>query len=126
MLTYRRLAGLTPTHFASFAGPSVQLRLVSSAFTKRVPPPAAASCFASFGDKTVGQPDKLILLRMLSFVLSRKTSRARFGHPVARKTPVLKLDRGIMRKPPAATASELSRRLKNRKSDKPVIGRRKE
>ena len=41
--------------------------------------------------------------------LSQRARRAAFGGSIAPKTPVLKLNRPFARKPPAATASELTR-----------------
>lgn len=68
------------------------------------------SCFVSFGDKSWDNFKNFFKLKTLSFrFCPQREHRAAFGGSIAPKMPVLKLNRPLACKPPAAIASESTR-----------------
>ena len=106
----KRVVGPFPLDGPGFAAPSFQLRPVSHAASKRVPPNNAVSRFVGFGDKGWDSFKNSFQTRGIEFLLlSQRARRAAFGGSMAPKTPVLKLNRPLARKPPAAIVSESTR-----------------
>ena len=102
--------GLLPLDGFSSAVPSFQLRPVVGVASSRVPPSNASSHFVGFGDKSRDNSKYFFQTQDVEFLfLSHGTRRAAFGGSIASKTPVLKLKRPLVCKPPAAIASELTR-----------------
>ena len=90
--------------------PSFQLHPVFGVVSNRVPPGNAMSCFVGLGDKSWDNFKNFFQTQDVEFLfLSHGTRRAAFGGSIASKTPVLKLKRPLVCKPPAAIASELTR-----------------
>ena len=99
--------GLLPLDGPGFAVLSFQLRPVSRAASKRVPPNNAVSRFVGFGDKSWDNFKNFFRTQGFEFLfLSQRVRRADFGGSIAPKTPVLKLNRPLACKPPAAIVSE--------------------
>lgn len=68
------------------------------------------SCFVGFGDKSWDNFKYFFQTQGLEFLfLSQRVRRAAFGGSITPKTPVLKLNRPLACKPPAAIVSELTR-----------------
>ena len=66
--------------------------------------------FVGFGDKSWDNFKNFFQTQGFEFLfLSQRVRRAAFGGSIASKTPVLKLNRPLVCKPPAAIASELTR-----------------
>ena len=85
---------------------SFQFHPVFGAVSNRVPPSNAMSRFVGFGDKSRDSFKNFFLTQDVEFLfLSQRVRRADFGGSVAPKTPVLKLKRPLVCKPPAAIAS---------------------
>ena len=102
--------GLLPLDGFSSAVPSFQLRPVFGAVSSQVPPGDTMSCFVSFGDKSWDNFKNCFQTQDVEFLfLSQRVRRAAFGDSIAPKTPVLKLNRPLVCKPPAAIVSELTR-----------------
>ena len=103
------------------AVPSFQLHPVFGSVSIRVPPSNTVSCFVGFGDKSRDNFKNFFRTQGLEFLfLSQSARRAVFGGSIAPKTPVLKLNRPLVRKPPAAIASE-STRVACRRFAKPQV-----
>ena len=86
---------------------SFQLHPVFGAVSNRVPPGNAMSRFVGFGDKSRDNFKYFFRTQGFEFLfLSQRVQRADFGGSIAPKAPVLKLNRPLTRKPPAAIASE--------------------
>ncbi len=89
---------------------SFQLRPVFSAVSSRVPPGDAMSRFVGPGDKSWDNFKNYFQTQGLEFLfLSQGARRTAFRGSISTKTPVLKLKRPLVCKPPAAIASELTR-----------------
>ena len=85
----------------------LQLHPVFGSVSSRVPPSHTMSCFVGFGDKSRDNFKNFFQTQGVEFLfLSQSARRAAFGASIAPKTPVLKLNRPLARKPPAAIASE--------------------
>jgi hypothetical protein len=68
------------------------------------------SRFIGFGDKSRDNFKNFFQTQGFEFLfLSQSARRAAFGSSIAPKTPVLKLNRPLACKPPAAIVSELTR-----------------
>ena len=68
------------------------------------------SCFVGLGDKSWDNFKNFFQTQDVEFLfLSQRPRLAAFGGSIASKTPVLKLKRPLVCKPPAAIASELTR-----------------
>jgi len=68
------------------------------------------SRFVGFGDKSWDNSKNFFQTQGFEFLfLSQRTQRAAFGRSISPKTPVLKLNRSLACKPPAAIASESTR-----------------
>ena len=92
------------------AVPSFQLHPVFGAVSNRVPPGNAMSCFVGLGDKSWDNFKNFFQTQWVGFLfLSQRPRLAAFGGSIAPKTPDLKLNLPLACKPPAATASELTR-----------------
>ncbi|VWM04325.1 Uncharacterised protein [Collinsella sp. AK_207A] len=90
--------------------PSLQLHPVFAAVSSRVPPGNAMPRFVSFGDKDWDNSKYSFQTQVVDFLfLSQRARRAAFGGSIAPKTPFLKLNRPLARKPPAAIVSESTR-----------------
>lgn len=90
--------------------PSFQLHPVFGAVSNRVPPGNAMSRFVGFGDKSRDNFKYFFRTQGFEFLfLSQRVQRADFGGSIAPKAPVLKLNRPLTRKPPAAIVSESAR-----------------
>ena len=101
---------LLPLDGVGSAVPSFQLRPVFGAVTSQVPPGNASSRFVGFGDKSWDNFKNFFQTQGIEFLfLSQKERLAVFGGSIAPKTPVLKLNRPLACKPPAAIVSELTR-----------------
>ena len=101
---------LLPLDDVGSAVPSFQLHPVFGIDTERVPPNDAMSRFVGFGDKSWDNLKNFFQTQGIEFLfLSQSTRRVAFGGSMAPKTSVLKLNRPFACKPPAATASELTR-----------------
>lgn len=109
ILFYRTYV-LFPLDDVGSAVPSFQLHPVFGIDTERVPPNDAMSRFVGFGDKSWDNLKNFFQTQGIEFLfLSQSTRRVAFGGSMAPKTSVLKLNRPFACKPPAATASELTR-----------------
>ena len=109
-ILFCRTSVLFPLDGYSFAAPSFQLRLVFGAVSSRVPSGDAMSRFVGFGDKSWDNSKNFFQTQGFDFLfLSQRARRAAFGSSMAPKTPVLKLNRSLACKPPAAIASESTR-----------------
>ena len=87
--------------------PSFQLHPVFGAVSNRVLSGNTMSCFVGFGGKSRDNFKNFFRTQGFEFLfLSQGAPRAAFGGSIAPKTPVLKLNRPLARKPPAAIASE--------------------
>ena len=90
--------------------PSFQLHPVFGIDTEYVPPNDAMSRFVGFGDKIWDNLKYFFQTQGFEFLfLSQRAQRGALGGSIALKTPLLKLDRSLARKPPAAIVSELTR-----------------
>ena len=104
------LATSLPLDGFTSAVTSFQLRPVFGAVSGRVPPGDAMSCCAWFGDKSRDNFKNFFQTQGFEFLfLSQRARRATFGGSIAPKTPVLKLNRPLACKPPAAITSESAR-----------------
>ena len=109
ILFYRTYV-LFPLDGFGSAASSFQLRPVFAADSNRVPPSNTMSCFVGSGDKSRDNFRNFFQTQGFEFLfLSQRPRLAAFGGSIAPKTPVLKLNRPLARKPPAAIASELTR-----------------
>ena len=107
---FRSQFSLFPLYDSSSAVLSFQLHPVFSAVSNRVPPSSTMSRFVGFGDKSWDNFKNFFQTQGFEFLfLSQKVRRAAFGGSIAPKTPVLKLNRPLACKPPAAIASESTR-----------------
>ena len=107
---FRSQFPLFPLDGSSSDVPSFQLHPVFGAVSNRVPPGNAMSRFVGFGDKSRDNFKYFFRTQGFEFLfLSQRVQRADFGGSIAPKAPVLKLNRPLTRKPPAAIASELTR-----------------
>lgn len=98
------LNGLGPTV------PSFQLHPVFGIDTERVPPNDAMPRFVGFGDKSWDNFKNSFQTQGFEFLfLSQRARRAALGGSIAPKTPVSKLNRPLVCKPPAAIVSESTR-----------------
>ena len=101
---------LFPLDGSSSDVPSFQLHPVFGAVSNRVPPGNAMSRFVGFGDKSRDNFKYFFRTQGFEFLfLSQRVQRADFGGSIAPKAPVLKLNRPLTRKPPAAIVSESAR-----------------
>ena len=101
---------LLPLDGSSSDVPSFQLHPVFGAVSNRVPPGNAMSRFVGFGDKSRDNFKYFFRTQGFEFLfLSQRVQRADFGGSIAPKAPVLKLNRPLTRKPPAAIVSESAR-----------------
>ncbi len=106
ILIYRTY-DLFPLDVFGSAVPSFRLHPVFGAVSSRVPPSNTMSCF---GDKSWGNFKNFFQTQGFEFLfLSQRVRRAASGDSIAPKTPVLKLNRPLVCKPPAAIVSELTR-----------------
>lgn len=109
LLLYRTYV-LFPLGGSSSSITSFQLHPVFGAATERVPPGNAMSRFVGFGDKGWDNFNNFFQTQSIEFLfLSQRARRTAFRDPIAPKTPVLKLNRPLARKPLAAIVSELTR-----------------
>lgn len=105
-----KLNKLLPLDGSSSDVPSFQLHPVFGAVSNRVPPGNAMSRFVGFGDKSRDNFKYFFRTQGFEFLfLSQRVQRADFGGSIAPKAPVLKLNRPLTRKPPAAIVSESAR-----------------
>ena len=90
--------------------PSLQLHPVFGAASSRVPPGDTMSRFVGFGDKSWDNFKNFFQTQGFEFLfLSQRARRDAFASSISPKTPVLKLNRSLACKPPAAIASESTR-----------------
>ena len=107
---FRSQFPLLPLGGSVSAVSSFQLRPVFGAVSSRVSSGDAMSRFVGFGDKSWDNLKNFFQTQGFEFLfLSQSARRVAFGGSMAPKTPVLKLNRPLACKPPAATASELTR-----------------
>ena len=107
---FRSQLTLFPLNDSGFSVWSFQLRPVFGGVSKRAPPSHTMSCFVAFGNKSWDNFKNFFQTQGLEFsFLPQRAPRAAFGGSIALKTPVLKLKRPLVCKPPAAIASELTR-----------------
>ena len=107
---FKRPLWLFPLDGSSSDVPSFQLHPVFGAVSNRVPPGNAMSRFVGFGDKSRDNFKYFFRTQGFEFLfLSQRVQRADFGGSIAPKAPVLKLNRPLTRKPPAAIVSESAR-----------------
>ena len=100
---------LLPLDGFGSAASSFQLRPVFAADSNRVPPSNTMSCFVGSGDKSRDNFRNFFQTQGFEFLfLSQRPRLAAFGGSIAPKTPVLKLNRPLTRKPPAAIVGELT------------------
>ena len=112
---------LFPLDGFSSAVTPLQLHPVFGSVSSQVPPGNAMSCFVGFGDKSRDNFKNFFQTQGVEFLfLSQSARRAAFGASIAPKTPVLKLNRPLARKPPAAIASE-STQVACRRFAKPQV-----
>lgn len=108
ILFYRTYV-LFPLDGVDSAVPSLQLHPVFGAVSSQVPPGDTMSCFVSFGDKSWDSLKYFFQTQDFDFLfLSQRAQRGALGGSIALKTPVLKLNRPLTRKPPAAIVGELT------------------
>ena len=120
ILFYRTYV-LFPLDGFGSAASSFQLRPVFAADSNRVPPSNTMSCFVGSGDKSRDNFRNFFQTQGFEFLfLSQRPRLAAFGGSIAPKTPVLKLNRPLARKPPAAIASE-STQVACRRFAKPQV-----
>ena len=101
---------LLPLDGCGSAVPSFQLHAVFGAVSNRMPPNNTMSCFVGFGDKNWDNSKNFFQTQGFEFLfLSQRAQWTIFGGSIAPKTPVLKLNRPLACKPPAAIVSELTR-----------------
>ena len=101
---------LLPLDGFSSAVTSFQLHPVFGAVSSRVPPSNTVSCFVGLGDKSRDNFKNFFETQGFECLfLSQRARQAAFGGSIAPKTPVLKLNRPVACKPPAAIASESTR-----------------
>ena len=101
---------LLPLYDSSSAVLPFQLHPVFGAVSNRVPSSNTMLRFVGFGDKSWDNFKNFFQTQGFEFLfLSQRVRRAAFGGSIASKTPVLKLNRPLVCKPPAAIASELTR-----------------
>ena len=113
--------GLFPLDGFGSAASSFQLHPVFAADSNRVPPSNTMSCFVGSGDKSRDNFRNFFQTQGFEFLfLSQRPRLAAFGGSIAPKTPVLKLNRPLARKPPAAIASE-STQVACRRFAKPQV-----
>lgn len=116
-----RLKILFPLDGFGSAVPSFQLHPVFGSVSSRVPPSNTVSCFVGSGGKSRDSFRNFFQTQGFEFLfLSQSARRAAFGSSIAPKTPVLKLNRPLARKPPAAIASE-STQVACRRFAKPQV-----
>lgn len=109
-ILFYRTSVLFPLDGSSSDVPSFQLHPVFGAVSNRVPPGNAMSRFVGFGDKSRDNFKYFFRTQGFEFLfLSQRVQRADFGGSIAPKAPVLKLNRPLTRKPPAAIVSESAR-----------------
>lgn len=109
-ILFYRTSVLLPLDGFSSAVPSFQLHPVFGSVSNRVPPGNAMSCFVGLGDKSWDNFKNFFQTQGVEFLfLSQSARRAALGGSIAPKTPVLKLSRPLVCKPPAAIVSELTR-----------------
>lgn len=109
-ILFYRTPVLFPLDGSSSDVPSFQLHPVFGAVSNRVPPGNAMSRFVGFGDKSRDNFKYFFRTQGFEFLfLSQRVQRADFGGSIAPKAPVLKLNRPLTRKPPAAIVSESAR-----------------
>lgn len=102
--------GLLPLDGFTSAVTSLQLRPVFGAISSRVPPNNTMSCFIAFGDKSWDNFKNFFQTQGFEFLfLSQRQRQAAFASSISPKTPVLKLNRPVSCKPPAAIVSESAR-----------------
>ena len=107
---FRSQFPLFPLDGFGSSAPSLQLHPVFGAASSRVPSGNAVSCFIGFGDKSRDNFKNFFQTRGFEFsFLSQRVQRTIFGGSISPKTPVLKLNRSLACKPPAAIASESTR-----------------
>ena len=118
---FRSQFPLFPLDGFGSAASSFQLRPVFAADSNRVPPSNTMSCFVGSGDKSRDNFRNFFQTQGFEFLfLSQRPRLAAFGGSIAPKTPVLKLNRPLARKPPAAIASE-STQVACRRFAKPQV-----
>ena len=101
---------LFPLNGFGSAALSFQLHPVFGGVSKRVSPNNATSRFTGFGDKDWDNFKNFFQTQSFEFsFLSQRALRMVFADSIASKTPILKLNRPLACKPPAAIASELTR-----------------
>lgn len=106
---FRSQFSLFPLDGVDSAVPSLQLHPVFGAVSSQVPPGDTMSCFVSFGDKSWDSLKYFFQTQDFDFLfLSQRAQRGALGGSIALKTPVLKLNRPLTRKPPAAIVGELT------------------
>lgn len=106
---FRSQFSLFPLDGVDSAVPSLQLHPVFGAVSSQVPPGDTMSCFVSFGDKSWDSLKYFFQIQDFDFLfLSQRAQRGALGGSIALKTPVLKLNRPLTRKPPAAIVGELT------------------
>lgn len=110
ILLYRTYVRLLPLGGSVSAVSSFQLRPVLGPVSSRVPSGDAMSRFVGFGDNSWDSFKNSLQTQGVEFsFLSHGTLRMVFANSIAPKTPVLKLNRPLACKPPAAIASESTR-----------------
>ena len=120
-ILFYRTSVLFPLDGFGSAASSFQLRPVFAADSNRVPPSNTMSCFVGSGDKSRDNFRNFFQTQGFEFLfLSQRPRLAAFGGSIAPKTPVLKLNRPLARKPPAAIASE-STQVACRRFAKPQV-----
>ena len=106
----KRVVGPFPLDGSGSVAPSLQLRPVVGAISSRVPPGNTMSCFVGLGNKGWDSFKNSFQTRGIEFLLlSQRARRAAFGSSIAPKKLVLKLNRPLACKPPAAIVSESTR-----------------
>ena len=104
---FRSQFPLFPLDGSGSAVPSFQLRPVFGGVSKRVPPDDTTSRFVGFGDKSWDNSKNFFQTQGFEFLfLSQRARRDAFASSILPKTPVLKLNRPLACKPPAAIASD--------------------
>ena len=108
---FRSQFPLFPLDGSGFSVWPFQLRPVFGTVSSRVPPNNTVSCFVGFGDKSRNNFKNYFQTQGFKFLflLSQSARLAAFGSSIAPKTPVLKPNRPLACKPPAAIVSELTR-----------------
>lgn len=103
-------ASLLPLDGFGSAVPSFQLHPVFDSVSSRVPPRGSVSCFVDFGDKSWDNFKNFFQTQGVEFLfLSQRPRLAAFGGSIAPKTPVSRLKRPLVCKPPAAIVNESTR-----------------